>query len=217
MHRFHFYVYTILLFISTFQPSRSQGNDIPSALVLDNARNIFVAGSSMDQSGTMDLIILGYGPNGNLEGSQINKPAVSGSGIARGITISGNNVLFTGMIPDATGKYVIITGSYPRSSLVGVEHLSSAPADFTLEQSYPNPLSNEQQVATITYSLNRSSFVRLAVVDGTGKTVSELVNEQKNAGTYQTTFNPSALPSGTYYYTLQSRSGSITKKIVVMR
>jgi hypothetical protein len=58
---------------------------------------------------------------------------------------------------------------------------------------------------------------RLSFHDLLGKEVTELVNEEKAAGTYQVKFNGSKLSSGVYFYRLQAGSFSETKKLILMK
>lgn len=50
-----------------------------------------------------------------------------------------------------------------------------------------------------------------------GKEAATLVNEEKHAGNYEVKFDGSNLPSGVYFYRLQSGSFSQTKKLLLLR
>ena len=73
------------------------------------------------------------------------------------------------------------------------------PVDFSLEQNYPNPFN---QSSIINYKCPIKSDVLLKVYDIMGKEVTTLVNERKDAGSYEVTFNSGDLPSGIYFYRL---------------
>lgn len=197
--------------------SYSQGADIPTALAIGVDNHIYVTGTSMSASGRMEIITLAYDPNGRLQGSKRIPTTTDGAGIPAGIIVQGNNITITATHPDATTGYDIVTASYTRSSLVSVNSEKDIPNEFTLEQSYPNPVSSSGQEAIITFTLPSHSQVKLSVVDNLGKEVAVLVDEMKEQGKYQTQFNPSSLPSGTYYYVLQSSSSSKVKKVMVVR
>jgi len=97
------------------------------------------------------------------------------------------------------------------------------PQNFQLSQNYPNPFNPE---TTIEYSIpvetrlgESLQKVTLKVFDLLGREVATLVDEYKNAGTYNYKFSiiNYQLPSGVYFYRLQSGNYSETKKLVLMK
>jgi hypothetical protein len=76
------------------------------------------------------------------------------------------------------------------------------PGSFMLYNNYPNPFNPS---TTIRYELPKSSMVRLSVYDILGREVSVLVNEKKNAGSYEVRFDATGWSSGVYFYRLQAR------------
>ncbi|MGB5848942.1 MAG: T9SS type A sorting domain-containing protein, partial [Ignavibacteriaceae bacterium] len=50
-----------------------------------------------------------------------------------------------------------------------------------------------------------------------GEIVTQLVNEEKEAGRYEVKFPATALPSGIYFYRIQAGSFVETKKMVLMK
>jgi hypothetical protein len=86
---------------------------------------------------------------------------------------------------------------------------------FSLNQNYPNPFNPQ---TTISYSLPQASTVVLRVYNVTGQEIATLVhNEKKAAGNHEVSFNASNLPSGVYYYRLQTESFVETKKMVLIK
>ena len=96
----------------------------------------------------------------------------------------------------------------------GVRLSDGVPADFALMQNYPNPFNPS---TTIQFDLPHSSFVRLVVVDVLGKEVATLVSKQLPSGRYRETLSADNLPSGVYFYKLQTSAGSIVKKMLLVR
>ncbi len=84
-----------------------------------------------------------------------------------------------------------------------------------LNQNYPNPFN---PTTIINYSIPQKEFVSIKVYDSLGKLVSTLVNSTKEDGNYTVSFNAdNLLSSGLYFYTLRTSSGSITKKMLLVR
>ena len=82
--------------------------------------------------------------------------------------------------------------------LVGVQNINSeVPDKFNLSQNYPNPFN---PVTKIRYSITGRSNVNISVYNALGIKVSEVVNIQQNAGTYEAGFDASDLASGVYFY-----------------
>lgn len=95
------------------------------------------------------------------------------------------------------------------------------PSTPMLFQNYPNPLGangrSEQSATTIAFQIPRSGFVTLKVYDLLGREVRTIVHGVVQAGTYAHTLDATRLPSGVYFYRLQSNSFSATKKLIVIR
>ena len=195
----------------------SQGADIPCALAVASDGYSYVTGTSMSAAGKMDIITIAYDPNGRQQGWQRYETKSAGASIPTGILVNGDNIIVTATSPADTSGYDILTLSYSRSSLVSVEEQPTHADEMSLEQSYPNPVSSSGQGATITFSLPDRAHVKLTVTDNTGREIAVLVQEEKNAGKHEAQFNPSTLPSGTYYYVLQSSTSARVKKLLVIR
>lgn len=195
----------------------SQGADIPRALAVASDGYSYVTGSSMSATGKMDIITIAYDPNGRQQGWQRYETKSTGASIPTSIIVHGDNIIVTATSPADTSGYDMLTLSYSRSSLVGVNDQPAVSDDISLEQSYPNPVSSSGQEATISFSLPDRAHVKLTVTDNTGREIAVLIQEDKSAGTHEARFNPSTLPSGTYYYVLQSSTSARVKKLLVIR
>ena len=96
------------------------------------------------------------------------------------------------------------------------EEISEMPTKFVLSQNYPNPFNPE---TTISYAIPKSEHVLLKVYDQLGKEVATLVDEYKQAGTYNSQFfiRNYQLPSGVYFYRLQAGSYNEAKKMIILK
>jgi hypothetical protein len=88
------------------------------------------------------------------------------------------------------------------------------PFGFSLSQNYPNPFN---PTTMIEFSVSSQQFITLSVVDVMGKEIAQLVRETVPAGKHTVSFDASTVSSGLYFYRLQSRSGSITRKMLLIR
>ena len=75
------------------------------------------------------------------------------------------------------------------------------PKQFSLDQNYPNPFN---PATRIRYALPEPASARLTIYDVLGREVSLLVDRQQAAGTYEVTFEAGDLPSGVYFYRLET-------------
>jgi len=91
---------------------------------------------------------------------------------------------------------------------------SQLPEEFGLSQNYPNPFNPTTEIS---YNLKQDEQVKLTVFDLLGNEVAVLVNGFQNAGVHTITFNAQNLTSGVYGYQLQTETGTITKKMILMK
>lgn len=79
---------------------------------------------------------------------------------------------------------------------------------------YPNPFN---PTTTIAYQIPKDGFVNLVVYNTLGQVVTELVNEHKESGKYSVQFNASNLPSGVYFYKIESGNFTKVNKMLLLR
>ena len=96
----------------------------------------------------------------------------------------------------------IISGSriFSMDFKVGIKSVSTiVPENFSLSQNYPNPFNPSTKIR---FEIQKASDVKMIVYNSLGKKISTLVNENLNAGTYETDFNGAGYNSGVYFYKL---------------
>ena len=86
--------------------------------------------------------------------------------------------------------------------------------NFCLKQNYPNPYNNS---TVIKYSIPEEGLVRIKVHNTLGEEVTNLVNEIKQIGDYEVSFDATYLPSGIYFYQMQSNNFIQTKKMILLK
>ena len=107
-----------------------------------------------------------------------------------------------------------ITTRGPKTSTGVVVQNQEYPNQFLLQQNYPNPFN---PLTIINYQLTIGNYVTLKVYDVFGREVAALVNGRKPAGQYEAEWNAEGLPSGVYFYRLQTGEYTSVKKMMLMR
>ncbi len=97
---------------------------------------------------------------------------------------------------------------------VGILSQTSVAPSFRLGQNYPNPFNPTTHIA---YTILERSHVILTVYNALGKEATVLVNSMQAPGEYDVNFSGVGLPSGAYFYNLQSGSFSETKKMILVK
>jgi len=85
---------------------------------------------------------------------------------------------------------------------------------YKLEQNYPNPFN---PTTTIHYAVAKLGMVKISVFNMLGQKVTELVNENKNTGSYNVVWNAKDMPSGIYFYRLESGNFTDVKKMLLVK
>jgi hypothetical protein len=132
------------------------------------------------------------------------------------------NLTGTGITSDGVKSFAIFKGNLYASASYTLFR-TSIPAsineqiisfDFTLQQNYPNPFN---PTTKIQYAIPSAQFVTLKIYDLLGCEIITLVNEHKQAGNYVVNFNGENLPSGIYFYSLQTGGLHQTKQMLIVK
>ena len=173
-----------------------------------------------------DMFVLCYNQDGEIQWAKAagSDSYDQGCGI---ITDNNGSCYVTGVVgQNAVFDTVSVTGGSINLFLAGLKFDSpvsveddpsngvSLPDKYLLMQNYPNPFN---PTTKIKYNLPEKSFVNLKVYDILANEVATLVNEDKQAGTYEVDFNASGLVSGVYIYRLTSGSFTETRKMILLR
>ncbi len=88
--------------------------------------------------------------------------------------------------------------------------------EYVLEQNYPNPFNPTTRI-DFTVAGVGSGWVRLAVYDLLGRELKVLLNEKREPGRYEVTFDGAGFSSGMYMYRLQTEGVVKTRKMTLVR
>ncbi|MDD4858565.1 MAG: FlgD immunoglobulin-like domain containing protein, partial [Candidatus Krumholzibacteria bacterium] len=108
----------------------------------------------------------------------------------------------------------------PEASLrPGLDKSPKVPASTYLDQNYPNPFN---PMTTIRIGLSEPSYVALRIYDVSGRLVRTLVAEHLAAGCYDKVWDGrdsrgESVASGIYFYKLDTKSVTETKKMILLR
>lgn len=84
---------------------------------------------------------------------------------------------------------------------------------FVLDQNYPNPFNPSTKIS---FSIPKSSVVKLSVYNVVGEEVTVLAQGYFDAGYHEVNFNSVSLPSGVYLYKLQYEGMTLMKKMLLL-
>lgn len=93
-------------------------------------------------------------------------------------------------------------------------NLNNIPKSFMLYQNYPNPFN---PISTIRYDIPKQSFVKITIFDILGREVKTMLNEQKEPGYYEVSFDGTNYSSGVYFYRINAGSFTSIKKMVLIK
>ena len=98
---------------------------------------------------------------------------------------------------------------------VSIQNISlETPSEFKLYQNYPNPFN---PVTHLEFGISKLGFVSLKLYDFLGKEVKTLVNEIRPAGIYKVQFDGGDLPSGVYFYKIESGDFIQVKSMILIK
>ncbi len=93
------------------------------------------------------------------------------------------------------------------------DNAAAYPQSMALKQNYPNPFNPE---TSIQFSLAQDGQTILNVYNLLGHRVAQLVDGRLSAGEHKVTFEAKELPSGIYFYRLETPNGVMTKKMTLL-
>ncbi len=99
---------------------------------------------------------------------------------------------------------------------VGIEHdvNPQTVSAYKLAQNYPNPFNPS---TTIEFALPSSGQVSLAIYNTQGQLVETLLNQNLTAGVHTVRWEAGNLPSGVYFYRIETAKFTQTKKLMLLK
>ncbi|MGH2574676.1 MAG: FG-GAP-like repeat-containing protein [Ignavibacteria bacterium] len=111
--------------------------------------------------------------------------------------------------------YKAIEGQGLNEIVIGITKLETEiPNRYKLHQNYPNPFN---QTTKIKFDLPKSSNIKISVYDATGKELTNVINQNLPAGSYETVFDTGKYSSGIYFYSIQADSYFKSRKMILVK
>jgi len=191
------------------------GSAIPYGITMDHQNRLWVAGidSTRRWVKCFDVSLPGFaielfelpGQNSVLTPDPQGAPMQGPTDVA---VIKDNRVAY--VIDYLTRSAFVFTSDPPTS----VKDGRNVPMEFALEQNFPNPFNPS---TSIPFTVGQGGYARLAVSNSLGQEVALLQDGIVSSGKHVRVFNADNLPSGIYFYTLTSGSGSMSRKMMLLK
>jgi len=108
------------------------------------------------------------------------------------------------------GSGYVLGGVAPDVDEEGAEN----PETFVLFQNYPNPFN---PTTTIKFEIKTAQQISIKVYDLLAREVAVLENGYKEVGVYEITFDARELPSGIYFYSLETKNARVVRQMTLMK
>lgn len=95
-----------------------------------------------------------------------------------------------------------------------IEGNTAVPTNFSVDQNFPNPFNPSTKISWRSPVGGRQV---LTVYDALGKEVTTVMDEYRDAGTYEVDFDASALSGGIYFYKIVSGKNMEIRKMVLLK
>lgn len=110
-------------------------------------------------------------------------------------------------------KQIDYNGNYKYYDLSN-EVIINVPDKFNLSQNYPNPFNPSTKIK---FEIPKKIFVGLTIFDAIGREIKKLVNEELPEGSYEVNWDASFLPSGIYFYKIETSDYTQTKQMILIK
>ncbi|HSW55979.1 MAG TPA: T9SS type A sorting domain-containing protein, partial [Ignavibacteriaceae bacterium] len=110
-------------------------------------------------------------------------------------------------------KQIDLDGTFEYSNEIVVE-VDFKPKEFVLHQNYPNPFNAK---TIIKYQIPKEERLRINIYNILGEKILTLYEGEQKAGEFQVILSSDELPSGNYFYSLETISTRQIKKLTIIK
>ena len=115
----------------------------------------------------------------------------------------------------SVGSYFLIDDlAFESVSSISDGGFEKSPRTYQLAQNFPNPFNPS---TTISFSIPQTGKVLLSVFNSIGQEVETLIDDEMTSGDHQVSFNAIDLPSGIYFYKLETGNFVDVKKMILIK
>ena len=136
------------------------------------------------------------------------------------ITFSNGVANFSTTLPAYGSAVYVLSDTVIRLTVPSVTSVkiqpgaNSLPKEFALSQNYPNPFNPSTYIE---FEVPNQQFVSIKIYDVLGRVVATLVNERKEAGSYNVQWKASGSSSGVYFCMMRAGTFVRTNKMLLVR
>ncbi len=188
-------------------------SDSPYDITLDEAGNVYVAGTTTGSSTANDIVTIQYNPSGVEQWAVTYNGPANGDDFAYDMALdSSGNIFVTGKSDGFNTGSDYVTIKYAQSS--GIE-IAEVKIDNQINlQVYPNPSFTS---ATITIFSTESSICAVHIYSLDGRQIKTLYNGAIHSGENVFSWDRSEIPDGVYILRATTGSWEESEKIVLVR
>ncbi|MCP4582119.1 MAG: T9SS type A sorting domain-containing protein [candidate division Zixibacteria bacterium] len=172
----------------------------------------YIVGATCKAFESFDFWLLRLDANGDTLWTKVIERELDQSLYSVDITDDGGYLICgnSGIIGGNYDMYVVKLG--PET---GVEDDDSKlPNQTSLMKNYPNPFNAS---TTINFAIDKAQHVSFKVYDLMGREIETLINARLEAGHHSIDYNASGLPSGIYFYKLETEWLAEAKKMILLK
>jgi hypothetical protein len=100
------------------------------------------------------------------------------------------------------------------NNTTGINEEEGIPKEYSLSQNYPNPFN---PTTNIKFALPKPGLTKLIIYDLIGREIEVPINKELEAGYHQINIDATDLPTGVYFYRIQSGDFIQTKKMILIK
>jgi len=106
------------------------------------------------------------------------------------------------------------SGDFTITSTTGITDNDNRVKEFFIYPAYPNPFNS---TTVISFSLPEQSNVKLNIFNIAGQKIKTLVNSDMQPGLHKVSWNADDVPSGVYFYTIETKYALQTRKVILLK
>jgi Secretion system C-terminal sorting domain len=113
-----------------------------------------------------------------------------------------------------TSDYSVKSSFTTGNQITAVKECEGIPTEFRLAQNYPNPFN---PTTIIRFEIPHNSYASIKIFNSLGQLVVTLIDNVIASGEHSVEWNALNIPSGIYFYRLQTDKYSETKKLLLLK